>query len=142
MTSLLVQAAARIIVPIQFVISVLLLLRGHNEPGGGFIGGLVCASAFILYGFAFGLPAALKLLCFSPVTLIGCGLLIAVAGGVPALFYGLPFMTGVWADFAVQTIVIGKLKFGTPLLFDIGVFLVVTGTVLLMVKGMTEEEES
>ena len=140
MKSLLVQASARIIVPIQILLSVILLLRGHNEPGGGFIGGLVCASAFVLYGFGFGLPAAYRLLRISPLTLIGCGLLVAAAGGLPALLQGLPFMTGVWADFSIQTFVVGKLKFGTPLLFDIGVFLVVTGTVLLMVQGMSEEE--
>lgn len=141
MTSFLVRASARIIVPLQILLSVLLLLRGHNEPGGGFIGGLVCASAFILYDFAFGLPKMLKFLRISPVRLIGLGLLIAAGSALPALFTGQPFMTGVWADFALQTYVVGKLKFGTPLLFDVGIFLAVTGATLLMVVGMTEGKE-
>lgn len=140
MNSLLVRASARIIVPIQLILSVLLLLRGHNEPGGGFIGGLVCASAFILYGIAFGQDQSARLLRISPQALIGWGLLVAAGSGLPALFGGLPFLTGVWSDLAVQTVLAGKVKFGTPLLFDLGVFMVVAGTALLMVAAMTNEE--
>jgi multicomponent Na+:H+ antiporter subunit B len=142
MTSILVRAGARIIVPLQLTLSVLVLLRGHNEPGGGFIGGLLCASAFILYGFAFGLPRMRKFLRITPGGLIGWGLLIAAVSALPALALGQPFFTGVWTDLAVQTFIVGKIKASTPLLFDIGVFLVVTGTALLMILGMSEPEEA
>lgn len=141
MDSLLLRAATRIILPLQLGLSLFLLLRGHNEPGGGFIGGLVAACGIILYGIAHGVPAGIRLLRLAPQTFIGLGLLIAAASGVLALLQGQPFMTGLWAKLAVPTVIIGKLKFGTPLLFDVGVYLVVTGVAVLMIFSIAEEEE-
>lgn len=139
MSSLLLRAAARLIVPLQIVLSIILLLRGHNEPGGGFIGGLVCGAAFILYGVAFGMARGQSLLPLPSQTLIGIGLLCAAASGLPALVEGLPFLTGLWSDIAIPTYIVGKLKFGTPLLFDIGVYLVVWGVATLMAFSMSDE---
>ena len=68
-------------------------------------------------------------------------MLVAALSGVPALVDGLPYLSGVWSDLGVQTILAGKVKFGTPLLFDVGVFLVVAGTALLMVDSMTDDEK-
>ncbi len=141
MDSLLLRSAARIIVPLQIALSVFLLLRGHNEPGGGFIGGLVAACGVILYGIAFGVKAGSRLLRLAPQIFIGLGLLIAAGSGVFSLAHGQPFMTGLWAKLAVPTVIIGKLKFGTPLLFDVGVYLVVVGISVLMIFSIAEEEE-
>lgn len=138
MDSLILRTAARIIMPLQIAFSIVLLLRGHNEPGGGFIGGLVAACGIALVGVSHGMSAARRLLRVRPQTLIGLGLLCAALSGLPALLEGAPFMTGLWGG-SVPTLIVGDLKFGTPLLFDTGVYMVVTGIALLMVFSMSEE---
>lgn len=139
MDSLILRTAARVIMPLQLAFSIVLLLRGHNEPGGGFIGGLVAACGIALHGVAHGIPAARRLLRVPPQMLIGLGLLLAAASGFAGVFEGLPFMTGLWGG-SVPTLVAGELKFGTPLLFDTGVYLVVAGVAVLMVFSMAEDE--
>jgi len=139
MDSLILRTAARVIMPLQLAFSLVLLLRGHNEPGGGFIGGLVAACGIALHGVAHGIPAARRLLRVPPQMLIGLGLFLAAASGFAGVFQGLPFMTGLWGG-SVPTLVAGELKFGTPLLFDTGVYLVVAGVAVLMVFSMAEDE--
>ncbi len=68
--TLILHTAALAIMPLQLMFSVFLLLRGHDEPGGGFIGGLVAASAFVLYAFSFGAQATRKLLRVHPKDLL------------------------------------------------------------------------
>jgi multicomponent Na+:H+ antiporter subunit B len=110
---------------------VFLLLRGHNEPGGGFVGGLVAAAAFALYLISHGVDSARRALPVQPMTMMGAGLLIAALSGVPAVLRGQPFLTAQWAS--------GAVALGTPVLFDIGVFLVVTAVVLMMLFSLAEE---
>jgi multicomponent Na+:H+ antiporter subunit B len=138
--SLLLRTAARIIVPVQLFWSVYLLIRGHNEPGGGFIGGLLAAGAIVLYGIANGMPAARAKLRVRPQLLIGIGVAAAGVSGIFALFQGLPYFTGLW-DGGVPTLIADQLKFGTPLLFDIGVYLVVIGVGVLMIFAVAEEND-
>lgn len=130
-TSPIFRTAARLLLPLLLLFSVFLLLRGHNEPGGGFVGGLVAAAAFALYLVAYGVRLARRALMVNPLTLIGAGLLIAVVSGVPASLRGQPFMTAQWP--------LVDIPIGTPALFDIGVFLVVAGVVLMMVFSLAEE---
>jgi multicomponent Na+:H+ antiporter subunit A len=125
------RTAARLLMPLLLLFSVFLLLRGHNEPGGGFVGGLVAASAFALYGLAFGVERARHALLVKPLTLLGTGLLIALVSGLPAVLRGQPFLTASWA--------LGPVAVGTPALFDLGVFLVVGGVVLMMIFTLAEE---
>ena len=106
MTSPIFRTAARLLMPLLLLFSVFLLLRGHNEPGGGFVGGLVVAAAFALYAFAFGIGRARRALLVDPLTLIGAGLLLALASGVPAVLRGQPFLTAQWA--------LAPLTVGTP----------------------------
>jgi multicomponent Na+:H+ antiporter subunit B len=137
--SLILRTAARIIMPLQLAFSIVLLIRGHNEPGGGFIGGLVAACGIALHGIAFGIPAARRLLRVPPPMLIGTGLLIAALSGLPGLFQGQPFLTGLWGG-SVPTLLAGQLKFGTPLLFDVGVYLVVAGIAVHLIFTMAEDQ--
>jgi len=118
------------------LLSIFLLLRGHNDPGGGFAGGLVAAAAFSLYVIAHSVDEARDVLHVQPRTLIFLGLLVALSSALIPTLTGLPFMTGVWSDQALP--VIGKV--GTPLLFDIGVYLVVIGVTLLIIFSLAEEE--
>ena len=84
MTSLILRTATRFLMPLLLLFALLLLFRGHNEPGGGFVGGLVVAGAFVLYAIAFGFDAGRRALLVDPSTLLGVGLLVALASGVPA----------------------------------------------------------
>lgn len=134
--SILLATAARYLMPLMLIFSVFLLLRGHNEIGGGFVGGLVAASALMLYGIAIS-PAALRtLLPVEPRLLIGLGLLAALTGGLLPVLTGRPFLTGLWLKMPLP--VIGKV--GTPLLFDTGVYFVVVGVVLWILLSLAEEE--
>ena len=85
MTSPIFRTAARLLMPLLLLFAVFLLLRGHNEPGGGFVGGLVAAAAFALYVIAYGVERARRALLVKPLTLLGAGLLIALVSGVPAV---------------------------------------------------------
>ena len=125
------RTAARLLMPLLLLFSVFLLLRGHNEPGGGFVGGLVAAAAFALYAIAFGVQRARQALLVKPLTLLGVGLLVALLGGVPAVLRGKPFLSALWAS--------GPVPVGTPAVFDVGVFLVVAGVVLMMIFSLAEE---
>lgn len=135
MTSLILRTATRYLLPLLLLLSVYLLLRGHNEPGGGFVGGLVAASAFSLYTIAYGVGETLRTSRFEPRLLISLGLLTAAVSGFLPLMLGKPFMTGIWTDRVFP--VIGKV--GTPLVFDMGVYGVVIGVVLMIIFAVAEE---
>jgi multicomponent Na+:H+ antiporter subunit B len=117
------------------LLSIYLLLRGHNDPGGGFIGGLVAASAYALFAIAHGVEPARQVLRIKPRILIAMGLTVAVASAGASLFIFRPFMTGLWSDISIASI--GKI--GTPLFFDIGVYLVVLGVSLLIIFTLAED---
>ncbi len=116
------------------LVSLMLLWRGHNLPGGGFIGGLVAASATVLLALAFGVARARSVLRVSPVVMLAAGLALAAGAGVIGLVQGEPFLTGNW-------IFPGGLPLGTPLLFDVGVFLTVLGAVLHMLLPLIGQED-
>ncbi|MEZ4709830.1 MAG: Na+/H+ antiporter subunit B [Caldilineaceae bacterium] len=124
--SVILITSTRYLLPLLLLYSFFLLLRGHNEPGGGFVGGLVAAAAIALYALAAGPAAAQHLVRFDMRTVMGLGLLCATSAGIVGLIVGGPFLTGWWHSYPVP--VVGKI--GTPLLFDVGVYLVVVGVTL------------
>lgn len=130
-------AAVRLVMPVQCVFAVYLCLRGHNLPGGGFIGGLVLASALVLRVMV----NERRVIKQDLIVLVGVGLLVALAAAVMPLFVGRPFFTGLWGG-EIWLPAIGKLKLGTPLLFDIGVFLVVTGVGAKMLLVLLAEHRA
>lgn len=138
MNSLILATATRAIVPLLLLFSVFLLLRGHNEPGGGFVGGLVAASTFALYAFSQGMKEARQALFVDPTLLIGLGLALAVGSAFVSVYAGLPFMTGLWRDDPIP--ILGKL--GTPFIFDVGVYFVVIGVVLTIIIPLAEDAEA
>lgn len=137
MTSLILRTATRYLLALLLLFSVFLLLRGHNHPGGGFAGGLVAAGAFALYSIAFDPGAARDLLRVDPRSLIGAGLLLALGSGLPALPAGQPFLTGQWTHLEFGRA--AGLDLGTPLLFDLGVYLAVLGMTLTILLALAEE---
>jgi multicomponent Na+:H+ antiporter subunit B len=139
MRGLILPTATTWLMPVLVLFSVFLLLRGHNEPGGGFAGGLVLAAAFILLSIADGVREARETLHADPRSFIGTGLLLMLLAGIVApLLYGEPFLTAHWWSVPVTG---AGFSVGTPLLFDIGVYLAVAGTILLLAFSLEEEEE-
>ncbi len=130
------RTAARFIKPFLLLFSVFLLLQGHNEPGGGFVGGLMAASGFILQAMAEGTAAARRSLPVDPIALMAAGLGLAIAAGASAALAGRPFLTGLWM--VMQVPPEGAFHLGTPLLFDLGVYCVVAGTALAVILGFAE----
>src|SRR5690606_11541287 len=120
MNSVILRVSSRFVLPAAILFSLYVLLRGHNEPGGGFIGGLIAAAGLTVHGLAFGRAVLLALLRLSPKAIIGLGLAPALISGLPALFLAEPYLTHQWGTIA-------GLAIGTTLLFDIGVYLVVIG---------------
>ncbi len=138
MNSLILSTALRLLVPLFLIFSLFLLFQGHNAPGGGFIAGLLTSTIFILHAMNYGVQKTVKTYRIKPLFLIALGLLFAVLSGVIPLVVGQPFLHGLWTDIEIP--MIGKP--GTPLLFDIGVYLVVTGIMLKIIfslwKGTTD----
>jgi len=112
---------------------VFLLLRGHNETGGGFIGGLVGGISFALYAIAYGTDASRKALRATPQRLMAIGLGVAVLSGLLPLFGGGALLEGLWVKW-------GALKLGSPVLFDVGVYLLVIGITLVIVYELEEHK--
>jgi multicomponent Na+:H+ antiporter subunit B len=135
MGTLILSTAARYLLPLLLLFSIFLLARGHNEPGGGFVGGLVAAAAVALYSMAYTPGQARRLLSVDPRALIGLGLLTAIVSGLIGLATNQPFMTGVWGHRPWP--VIGTP--GTPILFDLGVYLAVIGVILTILFALAED---
>lgn len=136
MNSLIMKTTARFLMPFLLLFSVFLFIRGHNEPGGGFTGGLVASAAFALYSIAFGSGEARRVLRLEPRQLIGVGLLAALSSGIIALVSGQAFLTGLWGYIPLPNQ--GYVEVGTPLLFDVGVYLVVIGATLAFIFNLEE----
>ncbi len=139
MDSLILRTATRFMLPLLLMFSLFVLLRGHDEPGGGFIAGLVAAVAFSLYVFTFDARQTRELMWMNPLGMVGWGLLIATASGIPAVFWGKAWFTALW--WPIQVPMLGEIKLSTPLVFDIGVYMVVIGSVMAIVLALAEAEE-
>ncbi len=138
MKTIIFRTIAPALTAIMIVFSIFVLLRGHNEPGGGFIGGLIAASAIAIYGVAVGVSEVRKALKVDPISMAGFGVFIAAFAGLLSLGQSLPFLTGLW----------GYIPFGeteitvsTPMLFDIGVYFAVVGTIGAVALALEEDED-
>lgn len=121
---MMLQVSMRVIAVIIFSFSVYLLIAGHNNPGGGFIGGLMTSCAVLVLFLVFGMKRMAKVARLHFTTLIGIGLLVAVSTGVLSMLYGYPFLTHVLS----------------ALPFDIGVYLVVVGAALTIILTIAEDD--
>jgi multicomponent Na+:H+ antiporter subunit B len=137
MNTLIFRTVAPFLTALMIIFSIFVLLRGHNEPGGGFIGGLLAASAFAIYGIAYGVAAVRRAMWFHPMSIAGAGLLLATVSGLVSIVAGVPFMTGIWIYphlFGVE------IPLATVMSFDIGVYLVVVGAITSIALALEERE--
>ena len=129
MNSVILQIAAKYVRWLLVFFAIIALYRGHNEPGGGFIGGLLVSLSVVFYSLAFNAKQARKKLILQPESNIFLGLLLILISVLPGLFQKGYLMAGVWVTIGLP--VLGELKLGTPFLFDIGVFFAVIGVILM-----------
>lgn len=130
MNSVIFRAASHIISGMMLIFSVYLLLRGHNSPGGGFIAGLIAVIAFALLMLAETSAYVRQRLFIPPPIIAGGGIIISLATGTLPLFFGQQFLSGLWIE---------NTALGSPLLFDLGVYLAVFGSVLTVLLNVEEE---
>lgn len=138
--SVILRTAARALVPLMLLFSIFLFLRGHNESGGGFIGGLLVVGSVALYAVAYGVREVAAAIRVDPRDVIAVGVLCAVSAGIIALFLGDTFLTGEWLDIPLPGG--GHYVLGSALLFDLGVYLVVAGAgtaILFSLEGRGEK---
>ncbi len=136
MISLILNRIARVVVHIILLFSIFMLFKGHNEPGGGFIAGLMAAVAIVLIYITYDLKTVKKLMPVSYPAMIALGLFFAAGTGLGGVMLGYPFLTQTFDYFHIP--LIGEIELATALSFDIGVFLVVVGATLLIISTLGE----
>jgi multicomponent Na+:H+ antiporter subunit B len=129
MNTLIFRTTAPLIAGAMIMFSIIILLRGHNDPGGGFIGGLIAASAAAIYGMARGPGEVRRWLRADPMILAGFGVVLAAMVGMISILFGVPFMTALWLPGYI---------FGVPGAFDVGVYFVVFGTVTAIILALED----
>ncbi len=137
-TALLLDEAVPILYPVLLVCSVLILLRGHNEPGGGFIAGMVAVAATSMLAVARGARFAERRMPLRPWRLAAASVLLSLASGLPALAVGKPYMTHAWMKLPL---VVTELDVSTVLLFDLGVYGAVWGALGALCARALEIDE-
>ncbi|WP_382153339.1 monovalent cation/H+ antiporter subunit A [Hydrogenophaga sp. ANAO-22] len=124
----------RLLLPIAAVIAVYLFMRGHNEPGGGFVAGLVLSTAFILQYIVSGTQWVEANMQLMPQRWIAAGLLTATATGLGSFWFGYPFLTTHTAHLHLP--LLGDIHVASALFYDIGVFTLVVGATLLILTAL------
>ncbi len=130
------QLAEKPIRLLLIIIAVVALLRGHNYPGGGFIGGLLAGLSIAFKSLAYDVESVKRNLKISPQNLIGLGLSTVFISLLPSIFKQAEFMQAYWTKIDIYNFF--TLKLGTPLIFDIGVFFVVIGIVIHFIFNLSK----
>lgn len=137
--NMMLQTLARLIILIVLSFSIYLLLAGHNSPGGGFIGGLMTASAILILYLSFGLNSIKKVIRFDYIKIIGIGLLFASVTGVISMVFGLPYLKQFFDYFTLP--ILGEVELTTALPFDLGVYFVVLASALAIILTIAEDDK-
>lgn len=136
MNNVILEKTTRLFLKVMAIISLYLLFRGHNSPGGGFIGGIVLATGFIFYGIVFGSNEIKKIIRYNSRTWMGIGLSLVILAAVIPLFFGEEPLTGIWYEGLWP--LLGTVHLGTPLIFDTGIYVGVAGLILSVIITIME----
>ncbi|MBZ0329932.1 monovalent cation/H+ antiporter subunit A [Halomonas sp. ANAO-440] len=131
---MILAVVAQILLPLALLVSVYIFLRGHNQPGGGFIAGLITSVALILQYMARGHDWTRQRLPISYPVVAVSGLAIAVATGLASWLFGYPFLTSAFGHFHIP--LIGEIELASAMLFDLGVYLAVVGATLMILINL------
>lgn len=125
----------RVIMPVVMMVGFYIFLRGHNEPGGGFIAGLIVSIGVVMQYMASGFAWTSARLRYPYHGVIGAGVLIAGLTGIGAWFFGKPFLTSNFTYIRIPPF--DEFEVATAALFDLGVFLAVVGAVMLSLESFS-----
>jgi multicomponent Na+:H+ antiporter subunit B len=139
MISLILNRIARVVIHIILLFSIFMLFKGHNEPGGGFIAGLMASVSIVLVYIVFDARTVRRFMPVSYPTMIALGLVFAAGTGIGGVILGYPFLTQTFDYFHIPFV--GEIELATALSFDIGVFLVVVGATLLIISTLGESSK-
>lgn len=134
MNNMILKSSVKIITPLILLFSLVVMLKGHNEPGGGFIGGLLGALGWLVYRLGTGntkLPANM-------LYVMAIGLAICCFSGLYSVVMGVPFLTGFWGP-GIYIPSLGDVKLSTVTTFDFGVYIVVLGAAIRMLSSFMAE---
>lgn len=135
MKTLILSTILKALAPLFIGFALYMFFRGHDNPGGGFIAGLIASIPLMIHAMVFGYKATATKFKIKPRVFTALGLLIAILSGTFSMVNGKSYLTSVWIDQKLP--LIGKV--GSPIFFDLGVFLVVFGVVLQITFLLTEE---
>lgn len=137
--SVVLETAVRLVFHTVLVFSLYLLFAGHNQPGGGFVGGLVAGAAFVLRYVSGGRDALKAAVPFDPGLAVGGGLVLATGTGMAAWLFGGQFLESGKVEWVAP--LLGTIKATSALPFDTGVYLIVVGLVLAVLRTLGAEAE-
>lgn len=147
MSTLILRTAARVLVPMSLMFALFIYFKGHQTPGGGFVGGLVASVALVVHRMAYGGDSLHRVLPWRERSLIAAGLIAALGTGLAALLRGphggpLPFLSSNHGYLPLSTAEDGyAFEWATVMIFDLGVMLVVCGVVVGMIDALSSELE-
>jgi len=139
LTNAILKTACRLIVALALVFAGFLFFKGHQTPGGGFVGGLVAAMGLIIHRMAEGPDSLSRIMVVKQRTLIAVGLACGFAAGAGALMLGLPFLASNFGYLTLPGTPSVEFEWATVMLFDLGVLLVVVGVVVGMIDALSKE---
>jgi multicomponent Na+:H+ antiporter subunit B len=135
---LILQTVTKVVAFIIIIFSIYLFWTGHYTPGGGFVGGLMASSAFVLLLLAFDVKTVKNVIPFDYKMIVATGLLIAVLTGLGSFVFGVPFLTHTFGHPHLPGL--GEVSLATASLFDLGVYLVVVGVTMTIIQTIGESE--
>jgi len=138
-TDVYLQSATKILVFMILAFSVYVLFAGHHNPGGGFIGGLITASALVLLYIAFDLQSVRDVIPVDFKQLAATGVIVAVLTGTASFVFDVPFLTQSFTY--VNLPLLGKTELATAVIFDLGVYMAVIGTTMTIITSISEDEK-
>ncbi|NMO98214.1 Na+/H+ antiporter subunit A [Paenibacillus lemnae] len=128
------RTISKLVIFIILTFALYLFLSGHNNTGGGFIGGLMTAAALVLLSMAFGMNISEKIIPVNFRTMIAAGLLIALLTGMGSFLFDAPFLSQAFDYFTLP--LLGKTELATAVLFDLGVYLAVVGVTMTIIYSI------
>ncbi len=143
MSTVIFRTAVKVLVPLSLIFAMFIYFKGHQTPGGGFVAGLVAAVALIVQRMSEGGQSLTRMLPFPERTFIAIGLTLAMCTGAAAVLMGLPFFTSSHGYVHLPTSTGRPIDFewASVMVFDFGVFMVVTGVVVGMINALSKELE-
>lgn len=132
------QTVTKVVTFIILMFAVHIFFAGHYTPGGGFVGGLLTASAIVLLMLAFDIETVKKIVPFNYVMMTAIGLLLALGTASASIIFNVPFFTHAYDYFELP--LFGETSLHSAALFDLGVYLVVVGVTMTIIQTIGEDE--